>query len=190
MASLVDICNLALLQLGEESIISVEFDAAIIKRAKLCKHFYPFVRDAVLRAYPWQCARYKKSLARLAEVPVDTWAYQFSLPIDPYCLWVPKMLNEDVEYEINGRKLLTDESSIIITFIHRITETGLYDSLLVEAIAARLAHMLAYPLTGVASTTELMWKLYELKLREARTTDGLEEGKMKVYSANALTEVR
>ena len=188
VSSVADICNLALYNLGAESITSLD-DATT--RAKLCNSFYPNVRDAVLRAYPWNCARYTQTLALLAAAPTNTnWASQFTLPIDPYCLWVPKFMNEDLIYEINGRTLLTDETTVLLNYIRRIVDPGLYDSLLVDALAARLSHHLAYPLTGVASTAELMWKLYTVKLQEARTQDGMENGQEKSYESNSLIDVR
>ena len=188
VTSVAEICSIALLNLGAGSITSLD-DAT--NRAKLCNAFYAKVRDAVLRAYPWNCARYTQALALLAAAPTnENWASQFTLPIDPYCLWVPKILNEDLKFEVNGRLLLTDETSVTLNYIRRIVDPGLFDSLLVDTIAARLSHQLAYPLTGVASTTELMWKLYTVKLSEARTQDGMENGEEKSYESNSLIDVR
>jgi hypothetical protein len=188
MAGIVEICSIALMNLGSEAITSID-DATT--RAKLCKAYYPVVRDAVLRAYPWNCAKYTQSLALLAAVPVnENWEHQFTLPTSPYCLWVPKFMNEDLIYEITGRVLLTNESEVILNYIYQVENPGLFDPLLVEAIIARLSHNLAYPLTGVASTAELMWKLYLVKLQEARTIDGMENGEEKSYESNALIDVR
>jgi hypothetical protein len=86
--------------------------------------------------------------------------------------------------------LLTNESEVILNYIYQVENPGLFDPLLVEAIIARLSHNLAYPLTGVASTAELMWKLYLVKLQEARTIDGMENGEEKSYESNALIDVR
>ena len=188
VSSVVDICSLALMNLGADSITSID-DATT--RAKLCRSFYPNVRDAVLRAYPWNCARYSQVLALLSSTPVnENWASQFTLPINPYCLWVPKFMNEDLIFEINGRSILTDETAVTLNYIRRVVDPGLFDSLLVDAIVARLSHQLAYPLTGVASTTELMWKLYTVKLQEARTIDGMENGQEQEYESNSLIDVR
>mgnify|MGYP001248553905 FL=1 len=188
MASLVEIYNMSLMMLGGQTVTSVSDTTT---RAILCNQFYPFARDATLRAYPWNCARYTQVLSLLVAAPThEEWSTQFTLPTSPYCLWVPKALNEDLEYEVNGRTLLSNESAVTLNYIRRIDDTGLYDSLLVEALAARLSHNLAYPLTGVASTAELMWKLYLNKIQEARTADGMEDGRELKYQSNSLTEVR
>lgn len=186
----VEICSRALNQLGEDSITSFDDNT---DPSDLCRDFYPGIRDAVLRAYPWNCAKTKQALARLAEVPLAggdySWTYQFTLPADPYCLWVPKQLNEDLKYVIEGRKLLTDEATAVIAYIQRLTDTGQFDTLLAEAIEARIASKLAYPVTGQMSLADAMWKLYKLKLQEARTTDGM-EGNLGQYASDGLIDVR
>ena len=58
--SVIEICNNALVDLGEEPITSL---ADNTKAARLCNQRWPAVRDAVLRAHPWNCA---VTLARLA----------------------------------------------------------------------------------------------------------------------------
>lgn len=188
MSSMVEICNLALYNLGDDAITSIEDTS---KRGKLCKAFYPVVRDAVLRAYPWNCAKNSQALVMLAAAPVkEEWTAQFTLPTSPYCLWVPKFMNEDLLYEISGRVLYANETSIILSYIYQVTDPGLFDPLLVETIAARMSSSLAYPLTGVQSNAKLMWDLYEIKLSEARRQDGMENGEEKEYESNALIEVR
>lgn len=193
MPSEVEICSLALNQIGEDSITSLDLSVDSSDKARLCSAFYPVVRDAVLRAYPWNCARTRQALALLAETPVAggdyDWTYQYSLPTDPYCLWVPKQLNENIDYVIEGRNLLADEATVTIVFIRREVNTGLYDSLLTETIVARLSAQLAYPIAGQATLVTAMWSLYAAKLREARTVDGM-EGNIGQYSSDALTEVR
>lgn len=188
VVSVAEICSIALANLGETSITSLDDNTT---RAQLCNTFYATVRDTVLRAYPWNCARYTQTLALLSAAPTNTaWTNQFTLPTDPYCLWVPKFMNEDLIYEINGRVLLCDETSVLLNYIRRIVDPGLFDASLVEALAARLSHALAYPLTGVVSNVELMWKLYLVKMQEARRQDGQENGQEKVWESNALIEVR
>ena len=49
MASVVDICNSALNQIGASNIISLTEDS---KAARLCNQRYTFVRDSVFRAHP------------------------------------------------------------------------------------------------------------------------------------------
>jgi len=177
-------------QIGGDAINSLDDGTP---RATVCKAFYPTLRDAVLRAYPWNCAKYRVALSPLAATPAaggdKDWAYQYTLPTDPYCLWVPKQLNEDLEYKVEGRKLLTDEATITIVYVQKLTDVGTFDSLLTEAIVARLASQLCYPITANTNLTMTMWKLYEAKIREAQTADG-QEGNVEAYASNVLVDVR
>ena len=185
MASEVEIASIALRKLGAEGITS--FDDGT-NRSDLCRDFYPSVRDAVLRAYPWNCALEQKVLAADVDAPLFGYSYKFPLPVLPYCLRVLK-IEDEPDYNVKGRYIHCDESSITIEYIARITNPGLFDSLLKEAIEARLAAELAYPITRAPETGKVMWDLYSAKLREARTFDGM-EGIVEGWEANALIDVR
>lgn len=184
----VDICNDALAAIGSDPITSIS-DATT--KARLCARFYPTSRDEVLRGYVWNCAKVPTTLVKETWTAPDgfRWSYRYLLPPDPYCLWLPKVLNEDLDYEVMGRRIYTDEdTSIDIIYVGRV-EPELFDPLMCSAISARLAHRLAYPLTRVTALPLEMWKLYLIKVQEARTMDAM-EGSLDAPEATALTEVR
>ena len=52
MASVVDICNGALNQLGATTIVSLTEDS---KNGRLCNARYTQIRDSVFRSHPWNC---------------------------------------------------------------------------------------------------------------------------------------
>ena len=185
MASEVEIASMALNKLGAEGITA--FDDGT-NRSNLCRDFYPSVRDATLRAYPWNCALTQKALAADAEAPLFDYSYKFQLPVLPYCLRVLE-IEDEPDYNVKGRYIHCNESSITIEYIARITDPGLFDSLLKEAIEARLAAELAYPITRSPELIKAMWDLYAAKLREARTMDGM-EGITEGWESNALIDVR
>jgi hypothetical protein len=190
MPSEVEICSDALLLLGEEPILS--FDD-LTKKARLCSRFYPQVRDAVLRAYPWRCAIVLGVLNQLAgsDVLVGTgYSYTYQLPVDPYCLRA-LLLNDDkaIPWEVIGRKLVTDESVVTLKYIAKITDPGLFDSLLIDVIATRLAQQIAYPVTGNPAMTKALIDIYQMKLMEARSIDSM-EGSIEDYESSGLLDVR
>lgn len=125
-----------------------------------------------------------------AESPLYGFTHKFQLPVDPYCLRVLEV-EDDYDFRIEGRFLLSDTNTIKIKFIKRITDPGLFDSLLCEAIIARLAASLVVPICGAgnAALIQGMWTLYEAKLREARTNDSM-EGTIESWESNALINVR
>ena len=60
MASVVEICNGSLNQLGATTILSLTEDS---KNARLCNQRYTQVRDAVFRSHPWNCLQKRVELA-------------------------------------------------------------------------------------------------------------------------------
>ena len=85
MASVVDICNSALNQIGASNIISLTEDS---KSARILNQRYDFVRDAVFRAHPWNPLITRVVLAPDATAPAFEFTNQFTLPTDPFCLRV------------------------------------------------------------------------------------------------------
>lgn len=183
MASEVDICNIALNNLGASNITSLSEDS---KAGRLCNQRYEFARDTVFRAHPWNCLIQRIELAQETDTPAFGFSYQYTLPADPFCLRVLTMWtgltnsyeaaydNGDVMFKIEGRRLLTNESTVKIIYIARVTDPNEYDSLLIETIAARMSAELCYAITGSASLVGPTAQAYETKLKEARFVDATE----------------
>ena len=191
MATEVSICSNALRILGDDPITSLTDDT---ERARLCNSLYEPARDAVLRSHPWNFAITRATLAQLSTTPAYEYAYQYSLPTDPYCLRVLSMEYQDYVFKIEhlagtGRVLLSDESTAKILYIAKITDTAQFDSLFVDALTAKLAADLSYPVTNSTSLQLQMHKLYELKLSEARSIDG-QEGFIDDLVSDTFTDFR
>ena len=169
MASVVDICNGALNQLGASTILSLTEDS---KNARLCNARYTQVRDSLFRSHPWNCLIKRVELAKDTETPSWGFSYQFTLPAD--CLRVLTILNYDYDYKIEGRKVVANHDTVKIQYVARITDANLYDELLRETISASLAADIAYAVTSSNPTTQNMYNLFQDKLREARFVDATE----------------
>jgi hypothetical protein len=182
MPSVVDICNEAMDLLGAATIASLTENS---KEARLCNRRFETVRDAVLRAHPWNAAIARADLAQDSEAPAFGFSFQYTLPTDPYCLRVMSFWNVNVDneltpydsqvmYKIEGRKVLSNEETCKIIYISRVTDTEQYDALLSSTIAHRLASETAYAITGSNSIAQQMFSLYETRIREARSMDAME----------------
>lgn len=171
MASEVDIINSSLNMVGASNIISRGEDS---KSARITNQRYDYVRDAVLRAHPWNCAIKRVEVAADSDTPAFGYTYQFTLPTDPYCLRVLGLDYMDIDFSVEGRKIHSDESTINLKYIARVTDPNEYDQLLIEAIAARLAADTSFALVQSTSLTGTMFTLYEQKLSEARFVDATE----------------
>ena len=186
MASEVEICNMGLTLIGDQ-VIEALSDSN--DRAVIANRFYDDTRDAVLRAHPWGFAKVRVALAAAAGSPVTEWGYHFTLPTSPLCLRVLSVEEDypgQIPYSIEGRKLLTDDSSIKILYIAQITDSGTFDALFTDALAARLAMAFAMALTKQKTLIELAAKIYEIKIREAQTVDGLESTKKEFYNQTLI----
>jgi len=188
MASIVEICNMGLTLIGDQTIDALSDSN---DRATVATLFYSDTKDAVLRAHPWGFAKTSVALAEAAGSPVFAkWGYHFTLPIDNLrVLEVEEDFPGQIPYSIEGGKLLADDSSITILYIAQITDTGLFDSLFTDALAARLAMVFAMNLSKQKTLVELAAKVYDIKITEAKTVDGLESTKKDIFN-NTLTSVR
>lgn len=171
MASVVDICNSALNQIGASNIISLTEDS---KAGRICNQRYEYVRDSVFRAHPWNCLITRRTLSPDSTAPTFEFDNAFTLPTDPYCLRVISLDFHDIIHRIEGRKILCNEDTINLIYVGRVTDVAQYDMLLLETIAAALAADIAYPLVGSTSLAQEMRAVYQDKLREARFVDATE----------------
>jgi hypothetical protein len=170
VSSIVGLCNQALYMLGQKSIISMIDDC---ESARLCNGRYAENRDATIRAYPWNCAMARASLARSSAIPEWEFAYKYALPTNPLCLRVLK-IEEAYKWKVEGRWIFTDAATCTILYLAQLADVNEMDVLLREAIAARLAADICYALTGSSVQQDKMWYLYEKKLREAKSVDAQE----------------
>ena len=169
MASTVDICNGALNQLGATTILSLTEDS---KNARLCNSRFTQVRDAVFRSHPWNCLQKRVELAADTDAPAWGFSYAYTLPAD--CLRLLRILDYDSNYKVEGRKILSNTSSMKILYIGRITDPNEYDELLRETLSAALGADIAFAVTSNNQTATNMYNLFQDKLRDARFVDSTE----------------
>ena len=80
---------------------------------------------------------------------------------------------------VEGKKLLSDEGSpLSIRYVRREEDPNQWDSLLVSAVAARLAMELCEELTQSNTKREIATREYEQLLSRARMADGQEQSPM------------
>ena len=169
MASVVQMCNSALNQLGAASITSLTDNS---KNARLCNERYETIRDAVFRSHPWNSLIKRQQLAQDTATPAWGFKYQFTLPSDSLRVLAIDAYNSD--YKVEGRKILSNESTIKLIYVSTTTDPNEMDVLLRETISAALAADLAYSITANLQVSGLMAEKYQAKLSEARHSDASE----------------
>lgn len=174
MTSEVDICNRAGALIGAERISSIS-PPEDVEFAYICAEIYDDVRDTVLRSHPWNCAVKRVSIGKDVATPAYGYAFQYTLPSDNL-----RVLEMDSEtpldaWEVESGKILTDrDSPIAIRYIWRETDPNKYDSLLVMAIAARLALESVERVTQSNTKKADIAKIYDAALKDAKGVDAKE----------------
>jgi hypothetical protein len=170
MASIVDICNDALQKLSVNEISSLNDDS---EAARFFKARYADLRDTLLQMHPWNFAQRRTGLAQLITTPEYEFAYEHQLPTNPYCLKVEEV-EDNVEYRIEGRKLLSNNTTVNIVYTARITDVNDFQFLFREALATYLAAQAAWKLTGSVSLRDSLLVEFGVILADAKVRDSQE----------------
>lgn len=172
MSSPVNICSNALLLLGAQTIASLTESS---DRAVLMSNLYDQVRRATLRSHIWNFAKARVLLSPDTTAPAFEWSARFQLPGD--CLRVISVgeKGEHPEYVIEGRWILSNESSVKLGYIYDVTDASTFDALFVDALCANLAFTGAYPVTKSEALQKAMFSLFEEKRKLARAIGAQEE---------------
>lgn len=171
MASKTDISNRALSKLGEQRVSNVDTDD--IKAAKVIRHMWDIIRDAMLTAYPWNFAIERTQLAKDGTSPAWGYDNRFQVPSDFLALLEIK---NTPDYRIEGGYILTDEGSpLYIRYIKRVTDTGSFDPLFVEALATRLAFEACEELTQSNTKKQILASELNQNIKEAYASDAIQD---------------
>lgn len=185
MASDVEICNQALTKLGAARINDLADDT---KQARALNAIFTVKRDALLAAQAWTFAIKRASIPALSTAPAYQWAAQFPLPTD--CLRVIQVGEYWTLYDtdsgpafqieadsVNSRPaILCDEASPLrLRYIYRVTNTGLYPPVFVEALACMLAAEVCEELTQNLSKREQAWQEFDRAIKQARRINAIEQ---------------
>ena len=174
--SVVYICNLALTRLGEKPILSLDDD--FNEAAKACKLHWDNARDSVLRRSRWNFATERATLTADAVAPAFGWSIAYTLPED--CLRVLQLnrwedWQEPKTWEIEGRRLVTDQDAAQIKYTRRVEDPNLFDALFVDAVSVYLAARVAKMVTGSETLGAQMIQIFDNMIGpEARRLDAQE----------------
>jgi len=119
MSSIVEIGNIALVNLGEDTITSLSDE---VKAARLINRRYAPIRDAVLRAHPWNCAMARAGLASSDPAPAWGPAACYHLPTD--CLRVLRLEDRSAAWKVEGRKVVTNAPAPLYSDVRSTSNTS------------------------------------------------------------------
>ena len=145
------ICNMSLARLGSKRINDFGDTTEDSVQAIHCRTHYEQTRDALLRSHWWRFATARATLSQDATDPTgDEWDNQFILPDDFLAMksiYENRFSDENYRsYALEGQRLLTNESTMEIRYIKKVTDVTKFDPLFVEVLVLQLALKLVAPL--------------------------------------------
>lgn len=188
MASIVDICNLSLGWLAGNLITDIAENSV---EARLCSANFDLARDAVLEDRAWTFATTRVRLVPVTPLPTDL-ASKFKVPTESLRILkasASMQFDDYLRWYVERGYILAETGVLFVKYIARIVDTEQFSSNFVQAFAARLASDIAIPLTESLSMQKAMWQLYEIKLKSAAATDGM-QGKSEEFRSTKLVRAR
>ena len=157
----VDICNLALANIGETAKVTSIDPPDGSAQASLCATFYPLARDSLLQMGYWSFAIKRKALVAV-DNPRTEWQYAYAVPADAsgiIAVTPPDASNDYIEYgmdvpqkfvietDIHGKRVLyTNQKDAHVRYNAKIVDTTLFSTIFTISLSWHLASMLAGPI--------------------------------------------
>lgn len=177
MASVIEICNVALSRLGNSRSINSLTEQS--KEADVCSlHFEP-ARDAVLSDFDWNFARKRLALADTGSPPPD-WQFAYRYPTDCMriiSIMLPGMRNPParcrVDYEVgadaelSGKLIYTDQQDAWLMYVGLVTDPNMFDALFRDAMAWRMASEIGMSLSSAPQLVQNALTMYSQIIRSA-----------------------
>lgn len=180
MSSVIDICNLALANLGDEATVSSISPPDGSIQAAHCARFYPIARDQLLEMHAWSFAVTRVQLAETG-TPPDQWTYQYALPAS--CIKVLKILPDGVTTDQDSepfemetlsdgtRVILTDAELATARYIKQVTDPSKFTPLFTSSLSWLLASFLCGPIAKDMGKKEAAYKTFMIEFARAAASD-------------------
>lgn len=171
MASVADLCNMALSHVGDDAIIASIDPPDGSVQAGYCARFYPIARRSAIEAGAFNFALARAELAQVSN-PSTVWSYAYALPADcikplrilqandiPAALAAPSVfdLNRLVrdydttetmgsQFTIEGATLYTHEAEPVLIYRRDVTDTTRFTPTFSVGLSYMLGALLAGPI--------------------------------------------
>jgi hypothetical protein len=184
VATVVDICNLALARLGDEATVASIDPPEGSAQASHCARFYPMALDTMLDSHYWAFSTQRAALVQLSAAPAFGWTYAYAEPNNSVnIISIHKAgASDDKDPQAFEMESLPDGSTIIYSNVQgavarytiRANDPAKYQPLFVESLAWLLASNLAGPVLkgdeGIKMTLQC-YKMHKATLGDAKTSD-------------------
>ena len=184
MPSETDCLNDALGQIGAARITAIDDGSS---NANFCQTFYPALRDGLIRSAHWNFAMTRVELAQDVTAPLFEFAYSYGLPSDLLKVVEYNGANTDTtqlfifgrqvvsRYRVEGRHLLTNDGTVKLVYLRRVTNPDEWDALFYQVVTTWLASKLAFAITkDERKSSALLTQAINVLLPTALAVDGQE----------------
>ena len=196
MATKTEIANIALALIGANLVTDIDVDDN--DEARAVRVQYDPAKLATLEAQEWSFAIRRFEPVENASPPLYGWGRQFDIPADiirvltvdrnnrAYLIDEGGLRPEQVNWDFEDGMILTNESVIYARGITSEVNEGDFSPTFVQAFAARIALMVALPLTQSNQIYMNMGGLYAGFIKEAKTRDGMQGRSQRVRNRSLL----
>lgn len=153
MASVVQICNMALSHIGCDARVASISPPDGSVEAGHCAMFYDLARTELLEPGAWPFSLTRASLPRMAN-PSDRWMFAYAKPSD--CLrplrilasWSPSSMTNraGVEFDVEGDLIFTNQADAVLLYARDVTDTTKFTPGFTAALSFALAGYIAGPI--------------------------------------------
>ena len=187
------IANMSLAKIGSKRLNDLDTDTT--PQAIHCRTHYEQTRDSLIRSHFWRFASGRATLVQDTTDPDFEWDNQFILPTDFLAM---KSIYEDRfsdenyrSYALEGKRLLTNESTMEIRYIKKVTDVTEFDPLFVEVLILQLALKLIGALAGGAPKLQkvVQDELFVV-MRKVRALDAQETNTVGQYDLETWNDAR
>lgn len=178
MVSKIDIVNMALVEVGVETISALTSEN---DRARTANRLYDYCRRVVLRMSRWQFATSHTPdvMSQLSGDTIPGWIFVYQRPAN--CIYIhrvysvahndvtkPQNFLEIIAPVSRNRALVTDVEDARAQFTFDMEDTSKFDDAFVDAFLFKLASAMAFPLTGDKDLAGGLINLYKGILSDAQ----------------------
>lgn len=163
MASVVQLCNMALSHIGSEARVASISPPDGSVEAGYCATFYDLARTEMLEPGTWAFSLKRAALTEVTNAST-TWAYAYTKPSDclrPLRILAPSIAvtvftqdtvgpraddRSSADFEIEGDVVYTNASEAVLLYVHDVTDSGKFTPSFTSALSYLLASYLAGPI--------------------------------------------
>ena len=192
-----DICNMALGRIGAKRLSDFSNKDENNAQSVQCRLHYEQTRDALLRSHWWRFARSRVQLSENTTAPTFEFDNAFDLPSDFLRLWIKpfednnwRLNNTHHTFSMEGKQLLTDEDSVYLRYIKKVTDVSEFDPLFVEVLTLKLALKMCMPLSQDKELYQVLYQEMRDILARVRVVDKRETNSVGTSDSGRWNDAR